>query len=180
MAITFKPARPGSIPAGLAPRPRPIRKDAAAKLMRQAERDPALDLEAEAVLRALLFKLAVWESGYCAPTLEAIAKAAKVSRSTVVRRLAQLDRYLSRIRRMVRVPADPAVGWRGPVRNCQITTAYYFALPASAAGPDCESQGEPPRVPKSLNLTSSRVREAGTALEAALARLGRAVEAQLV
>ena len=113
--------------------------------MRAARRDPRVDLQAREVLRVLLFDFLTWRTGACAPSLEAIARRARVSRATVCRRLALLASdalgYVQRIRRAVRV--DAKAGWRGAVRWCQDTTAYAFALPRN-----CESQAETPSIPK--------------------------------
>lgn len=148
--------------------------------MRRAERDARLDVEACAVLRVLLFSFTTWRTGHCAPSLEAVAKRAKLSRSTVVRRLAVLTasgvEILRRVRRAVLVGA--AAGWRGGSRWCQATTAYHVVeVPPPA--PHSEAHGEPPFPNKELKKPD-RVKPGRDLeeLEAALAKLGRAVAAR--
>lgn len=178
--LTPRPARRGSIRAELAPRPRPLTPQQAGRLMRAAERHPGLDVEACAVLRVLLFDFGGARRGGCAFTLEAIARRAKVSRSTVTRRLALLLAELGAVFRRVRraVVVDAAAGWRGAVRWCQVATLYLFTpLPEAAPGrPDCEAQAEPPPSNQNSNQRPTTKPPPGSdALEAALARLGRAL-----
>lgn len=178
--LTPRPARRGSTPVAAAPRPRPITPAEAGRLMRQAERDPRLDVEACAVLRVLLFDFTTWRTGHCAPSLEALARRAKLSRSTVIRRLAVLSSagvgLLRRVRRAILVGA--AAGWRGVARWCQATTAYHFAEPPPAPlHSGC--QAEPPTSNQEIKKPGqARPGRADEALEAALARLGRAVAAR--
>jgi DNA-binding transcriptional MocR family regulator len=128
--------------------------------MRAAQRDPRIDLEAREILRVLLFDFTTWRTGACAPSLEAIARRARVSRATVCRRLALLASeamgYVRRTRRAVLV--DARAGWRGAVRWCQTTTAYAFALP-SLGSSNCESHAEAPSIAK----TQKKLRERGQA-----------------
>lgn len=181
--LTPRPARRGSIRAELAPRPRPLTMPQAGRIMRQAERHPGLDVEACAVLRVLLFDFGGARRGGCAFTLEAIAARAKVSRSTVTRRLALLLAELGAVFRRVRraVVVDAAAGWRGAVRWCQVATLYLFKpLPEVAPGrAHCEAQREPQSSNQEFKIRLTRKPPPGSEeLEAALARLGRAIAAR--
>jgi hypothetical protein len=181
--LTPRPARRGSTRVELAPRPRPLTPHQAGRLMRVAERNPALDVEALAVLRVLLFDFGGGRLGGCAYTLGAIAKRAKLGRATVTRRLTLLCAELAAVFRRVRraVMVDAAAGWRGAARWCQVATLYLFApLPeAPPARPHCEAHTEPQTTNQNSKKTQTvpLVRVSGE-LEAALARLGRAVTAR--
>lgn len=170
-----RPARRGSMDANRIPPPGPMDPRQAAALMREAERRPDLDIEALAVLRALLFSFTSWRSGECAPSLEAIARRAKVSRATVCRRLVVLVAagLVVRIRRAVLVGA--AVGWRGAARWCQATTAYRFVRRAVASRPNCESPAEAPFPIQVKKTGSSEPAALSADLAAAFARLGQAI-----
>lgn len=181
--LTPRPARRGSIRAELAPRPRPLTPQQAGRLMRAAERHPGLDVEACAVLRVLLFDFGGARRGGCAFTLEAIARRAKVSRSTVTRRLALLLAELGAVFRRVRraVVVDAAAGWRGAVRFCQVANLYLFApLPEAAPGrAHSEAQAAPqPSDEEKKKEAEPKPRRGSEELEAALARLGRAIAAR--
>jgi len=180
--LTPRPARRGSTRAELAPRPRPLTPHQAGRIMHAAERHPALDVEALATLRVLLFDFGGGRLGGCAYTLAAIARRAKLSRATVCRRLALLVAELAgvfqRVRRAVLVNA--AVGWRGAARWCQVATLYLFTpLPEGRSLAHSGSQAAPPITNKiEKKVARAPLPPLSGELEAALARLGAAIAAR--
>jgi hypothetical protein len=130
------PARPGSVRADRLPPLEPMTAEAARRIMRAAERCEAVDALGIRILDVMLFGLDGWRKGACTHAIDAIARRAKVSRATVVRRLRVLCSeavgLVERTRRAVLV--DAAAGWRGAARWAQATTLYRFRLPAVPAG----------------------------------------------
>ncbi|PWC26396.1 helix-turn-helix domain-containing protein [Teichococcus aestuarii] len=149
------PARPGSVRADRLPAPVPLPMQEAARIMRQAEAHPGIDALALRLLRVMIFELGGARVGACTHALEAIARRAKISRATVVRRLRLLvaEGFIERTRRAVLV--DARAGWKGAARLVQATTLYAFRSPPArqdrphAAMAASRPIQPPPAVPRS-------------------------------
>ncbi len=140
----------------------------------------------EKVLRALLYDFLNWQDGRCYPSYQRLAKTAGVARSTVAEAIKVIEalgvmRVVNRIIR-VRWHERDAAGQVGERWRVMRTSNSYEFIPPKSHGTERGVQGgdgnPTPRQPSksgSRTGTLSKSHNSSPLLEAALARLGKAI-----
>lgn len=186
-ARIFRPRRPKVFGFG---RPRPmVREDKCRVLLhlRTLRGSPALSRSAFDVAEKLLFRFHNAASGRCFPSLDALARSAGCSLSTVQRAIRALEalKVLSWVHRLEwRFVEVPGLGRQRVPRRT--SNGYQFFLPPCLAAPVGVAQGSPwatPLLRPGVDLSGASApavvpavfERASSPLEAALSRLGAAL-----